>query len=704
MENVQDMIKSGGRLMGGGEGEGEGGSSADDNETNFQQAGVTIEACTKIYEKRVENTHQSCYRMRETLSRTDDKGDGEAKDGADAGGEDGTDAAPKAVRRRPTNSSTLEKKPENITIGAGDRPPAVDPMFNNISSTFDEGGARGMILANFGVLHGCALVFGAQAHDASAEVVTQNTVNVTSLRTLWREQQAQHGNAEDLELCPEIEPILSQVAKLTGVAMSGDAAAMAADGDAGEQFEGGWGDANEEDDDALEPSFRGGADDDLDDSDRGGDMYDDNGFGYDDDSDGGAEFDGDTGNNGNNGAMATAGSGSSSSSSSSRGNEPTILENPVGYIDQEWLNSWQTRSKGRRRNCHWKPQGAADKDGANKDGAEGAEAAAGASKKKTRKRASKKDKFFVDFAAAPVDVKAAFAKPKSKTANLMTKAALAKAEASCSDLRLTDTVPYSVEKDLTSLFLKNFFVQPLTSAGQRRIVAQAAQVAGSSGDMGGEGGDEDGGEGGFDCGGFMGGNGMMDGGDGDDDDSFGEAPDYGPHDDGDDSFDMGGMGGGMEGGMGGGMGGGAMVEADGLIAAPRMVQKLNIKYATSAKRVDVKLLKSTMWDHIDDTIEEKAEETEGGEEKVRGTGYGVRGGWVGSGAGRVGGGWSDRDMQDRGIQRERERDRQRHTWGANKPGDRDRQTQIGRQREMQFEYSVVVAISWYNSERCLLHY
>jgi condensin complex subunit 2 len=693
MENVQDMIKSGGRLMGGGEGEGEGegGSSADDNETNFQQAGVTIEACTKIYEKRVENTHQSCYRMRETLSRTDDKGEGEAKDDADAGGEDGADAAPKAVRRRPTNSSTLEKKPENITIGAGDRPPAVDPMFNNISSTFDEGGARGMILANFGVLHGCALVFGAQAHDASAEVVTQNTVNVTSLRTLWREQQALHGNAEDLALCPEIEPILSQVAKLTGVAMSGDAAATAADGDAGEQFEGGWGDANEEDDDALEPSFRGGADDDLDDSDRGGDMYDDNGFGYDDDSDGGMELDGDTGNNG---AMATAGSGSSSSSSSSRGNEPTILENPVGYIDQEWLNSWQTRSKGRRRNCHWKPQGAADKDGANKDGAEGTEAAAGASKKKTRKRASKKDKFFVDFTAAPVNVKVAFAKPKSKTANLMTKAALAKAEASCSDLHLTDTVPYSVEKDLTSLFLKNFFVQPLTSAGQRRIVAQAAQAAGSSVDMGGEGGNEDGEEGGFDCGGFMGGNGMMDGGDGDDDDSFGEAPDYGPHDDGDDSFYMGGMEGGMGGGMGVGMGGGAMVEADGLIAAPRMVQKLNIKYATSAKRVDVKLLKSTMWDHIDDTIEEKAEETEGGEEKVRG----CEGGWVGSGAGRGGGGgWPDRDIPDRGIRRERERDRQRHTrqrhterkrarqtetyMGANRPGDRQRHKDTNRQTQ-----------------------
>ena len=37
---------------------------------------------------------------------------------------------------------------------------------------------------------------------------------------------------------------------------------------------------------------------------------------------------------------------------------------------------------------------------------------------------------------------------------------------------------------------------------------------------------------------------------------------------------------------------------DGLVAAPRAVQKIDIKYATAAKRVDVKELKGALWGHI----------------------------------------------------------------------------------------------------------
>ena len=55
-------------------------------------------------------------------------------------------------------------------------------------------------------------------------------------------------------------------------------------------------------------------------------------------------------------------------------------------------------------------------------------------------------------------------------------------------------------------------------------------------------------------------------------------------------------------------------------------------------------------------------------------------------------------------EKESETDRDIHGVQINPETDRDTQTQIGRHKEMQFEYSVVVAISWYNSERCLLHY
>jgi len=49
----------------------------------------------------------------------------------------------------------------------------IDPLFHKMSKTFDEGGARGMLLANLRVAtEGCGIVFDSKQHSDPPAVVT----------------------------------------------------------------------------------------------------------------------------------------------------------------------------------------------------------------------------------------------------------------------------------------------------------------------------------------------------------------------------------------------------------------------------------------------------------------------------------------------------------------------------------------------------
>ena len=86
------------------------------NNNHFQKASVTIEACTKIYESRVENTQDSCFRLRETLTRNADGGaNGDL--GAGCGGEDGGDGGDGDGSKVNADGSTRSKPRRRAAAG-----------------------------------------------------------------------------------------------------------------------------------------------------------------------------------------------------------------------------------------------------------------------------------------------------------------------------------------------------------------------------------------------------------------------------------------------------------------------------------------------------------------------------------------------------------------------------------------------------------
>ncbi|KAF1334096.1 Condensin complex subunit 2, partial [Globisporangium splendens] len=138
-------------------GEGEGGDP--DDTFNFQKASCTLDASIKIYSYRVDDTWNSSYKILENLSRTDDnsgKQIGEA-DNDDDDDPDEPKSARKAARKH-TAAKTIEKNLNNINLKNYELEFEADPLFHKMSQLFDEGGAKGMLLANLGLYDGCKIL------------------------------------------------------------------------------------------------------------------------------------------------------------------------------------------------------------------------------------------------------------------------------------------------------------------------------------------------------------------------------------------------------------------------------------------------------------------------------------------------------------------------------------------------------------------
>ena len=141
----------------------------EDDNTNFQKASCTLEAGVKIYASRVDSFHSETFRMLGGISNASG-GSGEDEenlddprrgsgDGADEFDEDGN-PIPKQKKQstRSSNVVTLEN-PENHTMKVMDDVVHVDPLFKKTSSMFDEGGASGLLLNNLAVHKGCNICF-----------------------------------------------------------------------------------------------------------------------------------------------------------------------------------------------------------------------------------------------------------------------------------------------------------------------------------------------------------------------------------------------------------------------------------------------------------------------------------------------------------------------------------------------------------------
>eukprot|EP01043_Picozoa_sp_COSAG02_P070699 COSAG02_NODE_12627_length_1517_cov_3.346262_2_plen_274_part_00 len=161
-----------------------------DGNMNFQMASGAVEAGVKIYSSRVDSVATEAYKVLGNLSRANNK-DGARlhiswccrpiphtvaqpltrtstfchlpageEDAADTEGVE-NDEGGEGPRKRKIRSgvSTLENNEENLNLKDLEYQITTDPLFQKTSASFDEGGAKGMLLNNLNVQNGCQIVF-----------------------------------------------------------------------------------------------------------------------------------------------------------------------------------------------------------------------------------------------------------------------------------------------------------------------------------------------------------------------------------------------------------------------------------------------------------------------------------------------------------------------------------------------------------------
>eukprot|EP01133_Synstelium_polycarpum_P019976 gene19976-23938_t len=140
--------------------------------TNFQAASCTLDASVKIYSCRVDSVHSETFKVLGGLSRAerdDVEEDQVDSDGNETSGEQDKDGVAKKEKKKKKNTgqSTLESNIENLNCKVVDQQIFADPLFGKTSASFDEGGARGLLLNKLSVDGSCKLIF--DSNDAVVE-------------------------------------------------------------------------------------------------------------------------------------------------------------------------------------------------------------------------------------------------------------------------------------------------------------------------------------------------------------------------------------------------------------------------------------------------------------------------------------------------------------------------------------------------------
>lgn len=155
----------------------------------------------------MDSVHTDTYRVLGGLNRGDGK-DGLCDDDEDNSGDEGREAGAGAadddverLRKKRAGAAakkvgvdTLENNPDNLNVKKFDLGFDVDPLFHKTSASFDEGGASGLLLNTLSAYRGCSLIFdsnnytldaavtSAPALSAAAAAARLATIDVTDLR------------------------------------------------------------------------------------------------------------------------------------------------------------------------------------------------------------------------------------------------------------------------------------------------------------------------------------------------------------------------------------------------------------------------------------------------------------------------------------------------------------------------------------------
>lgn len=154
-------------------------SSAD---TDFQLAGVTLDAGVRIYCSRVDSVHSNAVKILGGLSHTNPNADTSVDDENFDGGDNDESAESGASRSRTSSRpgrATLETNMKNITAQKLETDFAVDPLFQRTSAAFDKGGALGMLMNNLPI-DPCGQIIFDSAESASVLIPEQAKANTSS--------------------------------------------------------------------------------------------------------------------------------------------------------------------------------------------------------------------------------------------------------------------------------------------------------------------------------------------------------------------------------------------------------------------------------------------------------------------------------------------------------------------------------------------
>ena len=210
---------------------------------NFTKASCTLDASVKIYSYRVDDVHLTSYKVLANLNRSDEtkKHTKKVADGDDEGEGYEKKASSNTDRRTCGLTETLEtnlgklwipnkttcdlfhnvhRQPDllffneaNINLNKLDSAFDIDPLFHKMSKTFDEGGAKGLLLANLGVSqHGCNIVFDSKEAEEEKKCNDDDQLDEEGLIDISSLSQKLHSilgevPLESLQLVPQLRTL-----------------------------------------------------------------------------------------------------------------------------------------------------------------------------------------------------------------------------------------------------------------------------------------------------------------------------------------------------------------------------------------------------------------------------------------------------------------------------------------------------------------
>ena len=116
-----------------------------------------------------------------------------------------------------SNVSTLDMDPSELAFDA-------DPMFHLMSRKFDEGGAKGLLMANLGLTDGCTIVFDSNdIIEIPPDSVTPKTDSCSEgldryvdIQSILCSEGRSIASILDLPVCPSIHRFMSEICEYEG--------------------------------------------------------------------------------------------------------------------------------------------------------------------------------------------------------------------------------------------------------------------------------------------------------------------------------------------------------------------------------------------------------------------------------------------------------------------------------------------------------